>query len=240
MLHAVNLQKVLVIDIETVSIAANYHQLTDSMQNLWQRKSLLISEDIPADTFQEKAGIYAEFGKIICISAGAFTLNKQINKLNFRIKSFAGHDEKVILDKFASVLNAIYNNTTQHVLCGHNIKEFDVPYICRRMVINGLQLPPMLDIYGKKPWEVNHLDTLQLWKFGDYKSYTSLNLLANVLNIPTPKDDIDGSQVGEVYWKDKDLDRIVNYCQKDVLTTAQVLLKFKGHPTLGESDVHYV
>ena len=126
------------------------------------------------------------------------------------------------------------------MLSGHNIKEFDVPYVCRRMLVNGIKLPNILNIFGKKPWEVLNIDTMDLWKFGDYKSYTSLKLLAALFGIATPKDDIDGSDVGKVFWIDNDLERIVTYCQKDVLTVAQLLLKFKGLPLLDDDQVTIV
>jgi hypothetical protein len=176
------------------------------------------------------AGIYAEFGKIICISLGF------INGEEFRIKSFYGDDEKVLLNEFITLVNSNYASPNK-LLCAHNGKEFDFPYLARRIILNGLELPSLLDIAGKKPWEVQHLDTMVLWKFGDYKSYTSLALLAHVFDIPTPKDDIQGSDVARVYWEDKDLARIVEYCQKDVLTVVQLLLKFKGMPMIKEENV---
>jgi 3'-5' exonuclease len=152
------------------------------------------------------------------------------------VKSFASHDEVALLNDFAGLLNT-YFNRPDHLLCGHNGKEFDFPYIARRMLIHGIMLPRILDIAGKKPWEVNHLDTMQMWKFGDYKSYTSLKLLAHVFGLPTPKDDIDGSQVGAVYWQEKDLNRIVRYCEKDVVTLAQVYLKMKQIPVLTDTEI---
>jgi predicted PolB exonuclease-like 3'-5' exonuclease len=181
-----------------------------------------------------RAAIYAEFGKIICISAGYFT--RSGNHWQFRIKSFYGDDEKCILEEFTQMLNRHFNNP-DHLLCAHNGKEFDYPYISRRCLIHQVEIPRILNIAGKKPWEVTLLDTMELWKFGDYKAYTSLELLAAVFNIPTPKDDIDGSMVGDVYWKEKDIERIRHYCQKDIVTLAQLMLRFRKEPLLNENDI---
>jgi hypothetical protein len=150
------------------------------------------------------------------------------------VKSFFGHDEKMILETFNSILNKLSETL---LLCAHNGKEFDFPYLCRRMLINGIHIPSQLNIHGKKPWEVNHIDTMDLWKFGDYKNYTSLNLLAAVFDIPSPKDDIDGSEVHQVYWKEKNLERIKTYCEKDVITTSQLLMKFKSLPLLTSEQI---
>ena len=178
----------------------------------------------------KKAGVYAEFAKVICISVGFF------NEKEFRIKSFYHEDEKQLLKDFAGLLNKHFNRK-EHLLCAHNGKEFDFPFLCRRMLINGVKLPKTLNLAGKKPWEVQHIDTMELWKFGDYKNFTSLNLLAHIFNIPTPKDDIDGSDVARVYWEEKNIQRIVTYCQKDVLTVARLLLRFMGEPLIEEKQV---
>ncbi|MGY8955385.1 MAG: 3'-5' exonuclease, partial [Flavobacteriales bacterium] len=199
----------------------------------WQRKE----EYTPAEFYKLKAGVMAEFAKIICISVGYLFVEK--NENHFRIKSFYGDDEKQIITDFNELLNSQFSKK-QHQLCAHNGKEFDFPFIARRTLINGLKLPALLDIAGKKPWEVNHLDTMELWKFGDYKHYTSIKLLAALFNIPTPKDDIDGSQVAGVYWNDKDLERIKKYCQKDTLTVAQLLLKYKGEELISENNIEFV
>jgi len=236
MLKDLNLDNVLFIDIETVPIVAKFSNLTFQFQKLWERKAEQLQKkdpDLTADQLFERAGIYAEFGKIVCISSG-FQSGAE-----FRIKSFYGDDEKILLKEFAEILNNHFNSP-YHLLCAHNGKEFDFPYIARRMLINGIELPGILNLAGKKPWEVRHLDTMELWKFGDYKHYTSLNLLTAVFDIPTPKDDIDGSMVGHVYWVDKDLERIVNYCQKDVLAIAQLLRRYQGIPLLKESEIVFV
>jgi len=236
MLELLNLDNVLFLDIETVPMCAEYDQLSEVYKKYWNKKSDFIPKK-PEDTpkiLYSKAGIFAEFGKIICISVGS--LKSLDDKKTFRIKSFYGHDEKMILDDFVVLLNSNYNKK-ENMLCGHNAKEFDIPFLSRRMLINGIKLPMMLDLAGKKPWEVGHLDTMELWKFGDYKNYTSLELLATLFNIPTPKDDIDGSDVSRVYWEEKDLERIMIYCQKDVLTVAQLVLRYQGKPLLNEEDV---
>ena len=203
---------------------------------MWDRKSLSISkdkEDTP-ESLYSRAGIYAEFGKIICISVG-FLKNAE-GKEQFRIKSFYGHDEKQVLSGFAELLNKHFYRA-DHRLCGHNGKEFDFPWIARRMMIHGIKIPALLNTSGKKPWEVNHLDTMEMWKFGDFKNHTSLNLLAALFGVPTPKDDIDGSMVHKVYYEEKNLERIVTYCQKDVLTVVQILKKFRGESLIPEESV---
>jgi hypothetical protein len=221
MLAQLDLQNLLVLDIETVPQYPNFNELPENLQLFWDKKTQFQrkQDESPAD-FYPRAGIWAEFGKIICISVGIFKSDKQL-----RVKSFCCDDEIEILRDFIHLLN---NQPSNLILCAHNGKEFDFPYLCRRMLINGLSIPAQLQIAGKKPWEINHLDTMELWKFGDYKNYTSLALLAAIFDIPTPKDDIDGSMVGDVYWKEKNLERISTYCQKDVITTARLIQKFKG------------
>lgn len=232
MLNYINLDKVLFLDIETVPMCATYEELPERFMPLWDKKAAYLKkeeEDSPASLFP-RAGIYAEFGKVVCISFGMLIDG------NFRIKSFYGDDEKALLTDFANLLESKFSSK-EFLLCAHNGKEFDFPYLSRRMLINGMSLPEILDLAGKKPWEVPHLDTMELWKFGDFKNYTSLELLTAVFDIPTPKDDIDGSQVGEVYWQEKDLERIVKYCQKDVLSIAQLFLRYQNKPLLTEEQV---
>ena len=236
MLQNINLNKVFVIDIETVPQQAFFEDLPQTMQDLWAHKTRLQrKEDQTAAEFYERAGIWAEFGKVICISVAFFYTEK--NNLKLRVGSYFGHNEIEILNNFNKLLK---QQSAGLMLCAHNGKEFDYPYLCRRMLINGINIPEQLQIAGKKPWEINHIDTMELWKFGDYKNYTSLNLLAEIFNIPTPKDDIDGSMVKNVYYQEKDLQRIANYCQKDVITTAQILLKFKGLPTILTENITLV
>jgi len=219
MLENINLQDVLFIDIETVAQRKTMDELSENIQKYWEKKSKQFrKEEETASDIYDKAGIYAEFGKIICISVGVIDNDK------FWVKSFFGHDEKQLLTEFAAMMKKPKNSNKY--LCGHNIKEFDIPYIARRMLINNIELPVAFDLAGKKPWEVKHLDTFELWKFGDYKHFTSLALLAEILNIPTPKDDIDGSQVYEVYYVENNLERIATYCEKDVLCVANILLRF--------------
>ncbi|MBD3749694.1 MAG: 3'-5' exonuclease [Sphingobacteriales bacterium] len=233
MLQQLDLQTVLVLDIETVPQFSSFDQLPVHLQKLWDLKTRFQrKEDETPSDFYQKAGIWAEFGKIICISVGIFK-----NNHSFRVKSFFSHDEEELLLDFIQLLNS---QPPQLILCAHNGKEFDFPYLCRRMLIKGLEIPTQLQIAGKKPWEINHLDTMELWKFGDYKNFTSLNLLAAIFEIPTPKDDIDGSMVGSVYWMENDLERIKNYCQKDVITTARLLQRFKGLPFLTDEQITYV
>lgn len=227
---------ILFLDIETVPQSPSFEDLPEEWRTLWELKaqSLLRSrEEETVATIYPRAGIYAEFGKIVCISCGFLTGAGEAKKMT--LKSFAGDNEKELLLAFNEMLGKW--GGTGRLLCAHNGKEFDFPYLCRRMIIHGIAIPGLLQIAGKKPWEVPHLDTMELWKFGDFKSYTSLNLLARSLGIPTPKDDIDGSRVWEVYWKDKNLDRIVTYCQKDVVTVAQILLRMGGESLVKEENI---
>ena len=236
MLENIDLQQVLVLDIETVPQYPSFNELPVEYQQLWDQKTRFQRRDgETAAEFYSRGGILAEFGKIICISVGIFS--KKTETLSLRVKSFFGDVEKEVIQSFIELLN---KQPDSLILCAHNGKEFDFPYLCRRMLINGLQIPIQLNIHGKKPWEIMHLDTMDLWKFGDYKNYTSLNLLAAVFNIPSPKDDIDGSMVHKVYWEENDLERIRIYCEKDVITTAQILLKFKSLPALSTDKITIV
>ncbi|MFF5382255.1 3'-5' exonuclease [Pedobacter suwonensis] len=236
MLKTLDLSQVMVLDIETVPQYASFQEVPPHLQELWEQKThYQRNGEQSAEDFYDRAGIMAEFGKIICVSLGIFYLEE--NKHKLRIKSFSGHDEHLILSEFAALL---YKQTPNLMFCAHNGKEFDFPYLCRRLLINQIEIPAQLELSGRKPWEVNHVDTMELWKFGDYKHFTSLNLLAAILDIPTPKDDINGSQVKQVYYEEKNLPRIVTYCQKDVITTAQVLLKFKGMDIIPEENITIV
>lgn len=230
-----DIQSYLFIDIETVSAVSAFEELPPRMQELWTKKSQVLqhnsADKSASEMFTERAAIYAEFGRIICISCGFMTL--QEGKPVFRLKSFSGDSEPQVLREFAQMLQ----KSAFKKLCAHNGKEFDFPYLCRRMLIQGIQIPDALNLQGKKPWETGHLDTMELWKFGDFKAYTSLDLLSAVFNIPTPKDDISGADVGRVYWKENGLDRIRQYCEKDVLTTCQILLKMGNLPLLDEQQV---
>lgn len=230
---------ILFLDIETVPQYPSYTELPDDWKALWDLKSNSLSryhEGATSESLYARAGIYAEFGKIVCISCGVLQGSGDQRKLV--IKSFYGVQEQLLLQQFADMLTK-WSAGEPKQLCAHNGKEFDFPYLCRRMIINEIKIPAMLNVSGKKPWEVPHLDTFELWKFGDFKSYTSLNLLAHSLGIPTPKDDIDGSQVGQVFWEQNDLERIMVYCQKDVVTVAQVMLRLQGEPLLTPEQVEY-
>ncbi len=238
MLDNVRVEDILFLDIETVPAEPSFGLLDPVMQMLWEKKSRQFrTPDQIADDVYERAGIYSEFGKIICISVG---LVKGKNPLGYRLKSFFGEDEKKILSEFSSMLTKFCKTTRDAILCAHNGKEFDYPYIARRMVINGIIIPEILDNSGKKPWEVKLLDTMELWKFGDYKNYTSLELLTSVLGISTPKDDIDGSMVASVFYNEKDAERIARYCEKDVVAIAQVMLRFMNLPLISEANIESV
>ena len=237
MIEKINLNNILFIDIETVPEEENFKVLDDDMKQLWEQKTQYQRrEEYTPEDFYDRAGIWAEFGKIICISVGYFVNKGYIR--NFRVTSFFG-DEKKILKDFSNLLDNHFNQA-QHVLCGHNAKEFDIPFIARRIIINQIAIPNKLNLFGKKPWEIPHLDTLELWKFGDYKHYTSLKLMTNVLGIPSPKDDIDGSEVYGVFYKENNIERIINYCEKDTLAVAQILLRLRGEMLLDKAEIAYI
>jgi DNA polymerase elongation subunit (family B) len=234
MLEQINIETVLFIDIETAPQSPIFDELPDKFKKLWEKKSTNFrdEEQTAADVY-ERAGIYAEFGKIICISVG--TIYQKQGEYRCRVKSYWGHDERKLLFEFVNMLDNFIKRGPMK-LCAHNGQEFDYPYISRRCLINSVPMPKILDVAGAKPWDVKDtlLDTMQLWKFGDFKNYTSLELLCAVFEIPTPKDDIDGSQVAGVYWKENDLERIVRYCEKDVFALAQLFLRYQGKPLLAQ------
>ena len=231
----IKMNNVLFLDIETVPQKEYWSEVPQLTQELFSKKTAYQrKEDISAENFYERAGIWAEFGKIICISVAYFTSNMQ--ERNLRVTSFSGNDEKELLIDFKKLLDTHFNKA-YHVLCAHNGKEFDFPYIARRMIVHQVELPSKLNLFGKKPWEVPHLDTMELWKFGDYKHYSSLQLLTSIFGIPSPKDDIDGSEVANVYYKDKNLDRIVKYCEKDTIAVAQLLMRFNNEKLVEEHEI---
>lgn len=239
MFNKLALSKILFIDIETVPFQASYKDLDKEWKSLWDRKAEFLSrnEDDDPNSLYQRAGIYAEFGKVVCVSLGFLVLKGE--KREFRLKSIHGEDEKELLTKVSEVFNRFYNGP-DCLLCAHNGKEFDFPYLSRRMLINGLKLPHLLDIAGRKPWEVQHLDTMQLWRFGDYKHYTSLKLLCKLFDIPSPKTDMDGSQVAQVFYEEKDLDRISEYCREDTLSVAQLLLRYLGEDQIQREEITLV
>ena len=234
MIDKIVLPNILFFDIETVPQQEFFSDLPEETQRLYADKTQYQrKDDVTAEEFYERAGIWAEFGKIVCISVGFFTIKNA--ERQFRTKSIIG-DEKNLLMEFNQLIQTHFSNPA-YVFCGHNIKEFDIPYVCRRMLINGLPIPEKLQLFGRKPWEIPHLDTLELWKFGDYKHYTSLKLLTSVLGIPSPKEDIDGSEVRNVYYNEKNIDRISKYCERDVVAVAQVLLRLRGDEILRETEI---
>ncbi len=228
---SIHFHKTLIIDIETVPQHYVWEKVAEGLKAHWlQKMNVLRLKDEekaePEQIYKERAGIYSEFGKIVCIGMGY--VHQQEGRTIIRLKSLAADDEHQLLMEFANLVAQLEQQNGDLHFCGHNIREFDIPYICRRMLINGIDLPASLNISGLKPWQVNHHDTLELWRFGDYKNYTSLDLLAQILNVPSSKSDIDGSEVASVYWEEGDLKRIEQYCLRDVYTTALVYLKLKG------------
>lgn len=234
MIDKIVLQNILFLDIETVPQSEFFNELPEEAQQLFADKTQYQrKDDLTPEEFYERAGIWAEFGKIICISVGYFTIKNA--ERQFRTKSIIG-EEKQLLEEFNDLVKTHFSNPA-FVFCGHNIKEFDIPYMCRRMLINGINIPEKLQLFGRKPWEIPHLDTLELWKFGDYKHYTSLKLLTHVLNIPSPKEDIDGSEVRNVYYNEKNIERIAKYCERDVVAVAQIFLRMRNEPILSDSEI---
>jgi 3'-5' exonuclease len=227
------LKNLLFLDIETVPSIEHYEDMDARLKPLWDKKASYLDQESSPEQLYQRAGIYAEFGRIITISVGFFF--EQGSVLHFKVKSFAGDDESLILKDFIALLGK-YNQKRLR-LCAHNGKEFDFPYLCRRMVINGIALPETLDMSGRKPWEVPHLDTLELWKFGDRKSYSSLELLATILKVPDGKNGFDGSMVSNAYYKEKDLKKIVEYCVRDVVMTAQIYLRFRNLPIIPHENI---
>ena len=237
MIAKMPLENFLVIDIETVAERKDFEAMDAEWQHLWEEK---VIRTLPENTsvgeyYPQRAGVMAEFAKVVCISVGYFKKEKE--QYQFRVKSIFGEDEKELLMQFVKTINQLEAVHNRWSFTGHNIKEFDIPFLCRRLLINGLAIPGYLDFQNMKPWETNMVDTFQYWRFGDYKNYTSLKLLAAALNVPSPKDDIDGSMVGDVYWKEKDLQRIAVYCQKDIVTVANIILRFKNKPLLTPEQV---
>ena len=234
MLKRINLDTILFLDIETVPLFSEYDHLENDAKSLWEQKTKYQrKEDFTPEEFYDRAGIWAEFGKIICISVGYFVFKGDSRK--FRVTTYQGEETK-ILNEFKTLLETHFNKP-QHLLCAHNGKEFDFPYIARRMIITSIDIPFKLNLFGKKPWEIPHLDTLELWKFGDDNTFTSLKLMTHALGIPSPKDDIDGSDVYQIVYKENDLDRIIKYCEKDTIAVAQIILRLRNEELLTESEI---
>ena len=234
MLNKINLEDILLLDIETVPLYEQHAELSALEQELWEEKTRYQRKDeFTAEEFYDRAGIWAEFGKIVCISVGYFSFRHQ--QRTFRVTSFVG-EEEVLLKDFVRLVEEHFSRANK-LFCAHNGKEFDFPYLSRRMIINGIPIPQKLQLFGKKPWEIPHLDTLELWKFGDYKHFTSLKLLAHILGIPSPKDDINGSEVRDVFYNEGDVDRIATYCEKDTITVAQILLRFRNEELLTDDEI---
>ncbi len=245
----IELTRVLFLDIETVSEKAKYIELDPDWQALWGIKAKqilrssepILDEEILSKLYEERAGIFSEFGKIACISVGILLRDSDSKELNVRLTSFKDPDEKVLLESFVKMLEQYYPDPNIYFLCGHNIREFDIPYICRRMILHKVRFPQVLEISGKKPWETKFiLDTLEMWRFGDFKNYTSMKLLTKLLDVPSPKDDIDGSEVGRVFWQEGNIDRIATYCEKDVLAVIQLMMRYKGLPLLDSMNIVHV
>ncbi len=240
MLNDVRKENILFIDVETVPQYKDYGTVPESKRKFWDHKASFLAktEEQTPEILYERAGIYSEFGKIICISSGFLKTNEGTVELH--IKSMYGHDERAILTQFLEIIKKLAQSPQKWYLCAHNGKEFDFPYISRRLLVNGLQVPGILDVRGKYAKEIQLLDTMEMWKFGDYKSFVSLDLLADIFNIPSPKDDMDGSMVRKVYYEEENIERIVEYCSKDVVTLAQVVMRYKAEPFIPVENIKMV
>ncbi len=231
-------RNILFLDIETVACSPTYAMLEERLKTQWARKANFFRQRDESltdeDLFRERAGIYAEFGKVVVIAIGKFSINESGERI-LKTRSFAHHEEAILLNEFRGVLEKM--DQSQVRFCAHNGKEFDYPYLSRRMLVQGIPLPESLNLSGRKPWDINHLDTLEMWKFGDYKHYTSLDLLATLFNIPTSKGDMDGSKVNEVYYQQQDLKKIAEYCVGDVVVVAQLFLRLKGCPLIEARNI---
>ena len=236
-LQSVNLEDLIFFDIETVPLVEDFAGLPEDLQEIWQqREGGKAPEGMDlAEWYSERAGLFAEFGQVVCVALGFFVRTK--DGLSFRVKTIAHPEEELVLEEFSQVLHKHYPSLARHRLCGHNIKSFDIPYLCRRMLIHGMELHTQLDVAGLKPWEIPHLDTMELWQFGDRRSFASLKLLSAIFGIPSPKTDIDGSEVGRVFWEDNDLERIAAYCARDVVSTARIVLHLRDKKTLPDDAV---
>lgn len=237
----IDLNNFLIIDIETVSCVKDFEELSPRLQKLWDLKARFFKNydtSTPSEIFKERAGIHAEFGKVVTIAAGFLRYN-DADELSLRIKAFAGKNEKTILSDFKSLIESRFDEE-KLTFCAHNGKEFDYPYLCRRMLINELSIPQTLQVQGKKPWEIPHLDTMEMWKFGDRKAFTSLELLAAIFGIDSSKSDLDGSKVNQAYYEENALDKIATYCMQDVLVTTQLFLKLRSLPPIKEENIEYV
>jgi len=231
------LRDILFIDIETVAATDDYDHMDERLKAQWSRRANFLRRDgqlTDAELFRERAGIYAEFGKIVAIAVGKF-VDHESGALGLRTRVYSDHSEHALLTTFKDMIEKFDASNLR--LCAHNGKEFDFPYLCRRMLINSLSLPAVLNLSGKRPWEIPHIDTMELWKFGDYKHFTSLDLLAALFNIPSSKEKIDGSQVNQVYYREGDLDRIAEYCRADVIVLAQLFLRLKGYPLIADDNI---
>jgi len=229
------IESIIFLDIETVSLFPNLLLADDATKKEWARKIMKTNPTItPAlldDTYKEQAALHPEFSFITCISVGMVKGGKVYIKNIFGFD----HDEERTLEIFCETMQKIIEKMErlQPKLCAHFGKGFDYPFISKRMLVHGMTIPNILDSYGKKPWEITNLDTHEIWKMGGFNS-ASLSAIAHAFGIPSPKDDIDGSQVGHVYWVDSKIDRIATYCAKDVFALINIFRCMQGSPAFSE------
>ena len=228
----VPITKILFLDIETVGgcpdlescekfspeIAEQFHKYYD-----WFNKRF--PEDITLDkneVFKKRAALVPEFAKIICVSMAFVMENGEVKK-----QTFSGDNEKELLIKVRNLLDRCHN--LDFYLCGHNLKNFDIPMLAKRMIINGILPSKILPDYNTKPWEVKAIDTKEIWQYGSYTSIGSLDLLCTCLGIESPKDgEITGDKVHKSYWEENKLSEISEYCEKDVNVLIEFIKKLKN------------
>lgn len=236
-----NFKNILFIDIETASGVNTYTTLTENMQKLWLRKARSLMNPLQKpleDLYFERAALFPEFGRIISIGMGFLFYNKN-KELSLKVKTISNKNEKDLLLEFNQFIESTYPSK-ELSLVAHNGKEFDFPYLCKRMLVHQLVIPKALQLQGKKPWEVVHQDTIEWWRFGDKKGYVSLELLAEIMGIGNVKTDLSGDKVNYTFYIEKDLEKIKKYCAEDVITLAQLFLRFNFIDYIQEKNIQRI
>ncbi len=233
------LKQMVFIDIETIRGKKTYNDViteNPALDDYWQTKHTQIREKEPlsyghiedsAEMYEKMAALYPEWGQIVCISIGQIKFDEDGNPIKFTTKSFSGLYEKILLEEFNETASKIMSKYPRMQWVGHNIKGFDMPYIIKRSLINGVRVPNVFHLQKQKPWESQLIDTNDVWKFNGWNG-ARLGLLTEILNIPSPKQDMDGKMVSDVFWEDGDLNRISEYCEMDINATANVMLRISG------------
>lgn len=243
------------VDTETIPGYKDFNDMPEELARMYERKfghELANNDPDKFDNFEDhyraRAALYPEFGKIVCLVIGVIFVDDKDKQEKLKLKTLCGRHEDKLLAEAAPIIDKFDS------LVGHNSKEFDFPYLCKRFYVHGIQLPQILNIAGKKPWEVSLIDTMELWRFGSFKGSTSLELFAHCLGLPSPKQDMTGADVAKVYYemfdhmKDGELpfeaesaaiQKIGKYCQGDVVTLANCYRKLKYQSVIASENVIY-